>query len=217
MHDSSLHITRFSIQVTVAGLIALALPVAPASATYSDYRALQRDYQTCTADLVGVGIAAADAASACAAALAPRDIGECVIMIGEGTVIAATDALSGCRQVRRPVDLAACVVDINTSLQNVVPLDVLSNCRRSLLPTRFSNCVVGISQETLIDPAVAMSTCIVAGDRPSNLLPSFVPSSEPIPSTPSSIPTPSDTDMPADSSPRLTPLVPTQPSQPSGL
>jgi len=213
--------TRFaSIQLALAGIVSVLLPIAPASATqYSQYRAQELDYQACARGLVDTGITAEAAAIACGAALAPRDISDCVTQIKTATAIVATDALTGCRQVRRPVELAACVVNINANTQNAVALNVLDNCRRSLLPVRFSNCVVGVSLETALPPELAMSDCIAAGDRPRNVLPSFVPSSQPIPTTPRSPGDLSPTGGSSDEKPstssgsnnqplRLTPLVP---------
>lgn len=196
-----------SLQLAVVGLVALSLPIAPAQAQSrdSDYRARTRDYETCVAQLLESDIVEAEAVTACAAALAPRDISECVTYISAETPIAATDALSNCRQVRRPVDLATCVVDINVVTDNAIPLDTLNSCRRSLLPRRFSNCVVGLSSQTTLAPQAALDTCIAAGDRPRNVLPTFVPSSEGIPATPSS----GTTNIPDDPL-RLTPLVPQQ-------
>lgn len=199
-----LRATRFAlVQLAIAGLATLTLPAAPTrasdsnntstlkqgSGSYSDYRADDLDYQLCATRLLAAGIVEVDAASACALALYPRDLSRCVSQIDEGTIITATDALDGCRRVRRSLDLATCVIDINTDVidintdvtdintdtQNTVALDVLDNCRRSLLPTRFANCVVGLSRETSLVPAIAMDVCIAAGDRPRNVLPSFVP------------------------------------------
>jgi hypothetical protein len=212
--------TRFaSIQLALAGMVSVLLPIAPANATqrYSEYRAQEVDYQACARGLVDTGITAEDAAIVCSAALAPSDLSDCVIQIKAETAIVATDALTGCRQTRRPIELAACVVNINANTQNAVALNVLDNCRRSLLPVRFSNCVVGVSLETALPPELAMSNCIAAGDRPRNVLPSFVPSSEPIPTTPRALgdlsPTGGSPDeKPSTGSPdqplRLTPLVP---------
>lgn len=196
-----------SLLLAIGGLAALAVPIAPAQAqsTDSDYRARTRDYQICVAQLQEAGVVEAAAADGCAAALAPRDISECVTTISADTPIVAADALTNCRQVRRPVDLATCVVDISAVTENAILADALDSCRRSLLPRRFSNCVVGLSLETALEPSVALSTCIAAGDRPRNVLPSFVPSSEGIPTTPSS----GTTNLPEEPL-RLTPLVPIQ-------
>jgi hypothetical protein len=210
--------TRFaSIQLALAGIVSVLLPIAPASSaqTYSEYWAHEEDYQACARGLVDTGITEEDAAIACGAALVPSDISDCVTQIKTETTIVATDALTGCRQVRRPVELAACVVNINANTQNAVALNVLDNCRRSLLPARFSNCVVGVSLETALPVELAMSSCIAAGDRPRNVLPSFVPSSEPIPTTPRAPGDLSPTGGSLDENPnstgqplRLTPLVP---------
>lgn len=215
MRDFSFRAARL-ISIPLAMVSLVALSAAPVRASYSsssfaDYRARQRDYQLCASSLLQAGIVEADVSAACSAALAPSDIGDCVTQIKDGTTIAATDALGSCRQVRRPIDLASCVVDISNGTQNALPLDILNNCRRSLLPTRFSNCVVGISVETTLDPTVAMQNCIAAGDRPRNVLPSFVPSSEPIPTTPRS---PLDLPTSEQTSPQFTPLLPTQPTTP---
>jgi hypothetical protein len=199
---------RRGVVLPLSGLVmAFTVPIAPAQAqsTDSDYRARQRDYQICAAQLLEAGVVETVAADACAAALAPRDIGECVSSISSETPIVATDALANCRQVRRPVDLATCVIDISALTENALLSDTLDSCRRSLLPRRFSNCVVWLSLETAIDPGAALNACIAAGDRPRNVLPSFVPSSEGIPTTPSS----GTTNIP-DEPLRLTPLVPMQ-------
>lgn len=194
----NLHLRR---GCALLGGIALVFPVLPARAerSYSEYRARTRDYQVCVFQLREVGIAEADAASACAAALAPRTISECVTAISAGTALTPTDALAGCRQVRRPTDLATCVVDISAVTGGALPADTLNACRRSLLPLRFSNCVIGAGVETTLQPAALFDVCLAAGDRPRNVLPSFVPASQGIPTTPGTSITP-----------RLTPLVPMQ-------
>ncbi|NJL22790.1 MAG: hypothetical protein HC895_21355 [Leptolyngbyaceae cyanobacterium SM1_3_5] len=94
--------------------------------------------------------------------------------------------IAGCRQVRRPIELADCVVDIRAATTDPTETDILNSCRRSLLPRRYGNCVVGLARSTEISGVSALGSCIQAGDRPRNLRPSFVPASQPIPTTPRS-------------------------------
>ncbi len=114
------------------------------------------------------------AASACAGALEPEEVGECVTQIEGNTEITAEDALAACRRVRRPESMAACVVDINTEL-SPEPLLALDNCRRSLLPDRYAECVIEIADVSGFSADDTMAICISAGDRPRDLAPSFIP------------------------------------------
>ncbi|WP_088890346.1 hypothetical protein [Leptolyngbya ohadii] len=174
-----------TLPLTAAGLVAFSLPAASVT---QEYRTVPlgdrpRDYEACTRALSGLQLAETEVATACAAALYPRSLGECVSRISRDTTIAATDALSGCRRVRRPNDLATCVVAISDgSSEGTVLTNVLDNCRRSLLPTRFSSCVVGLQGGIpALTTDAAMTNCIAASDRPRDFLPTFIPSGQPIP------------------------------------
>lgn len=114
------------------------------------------------------------AASACAGALEPEEVSECVTLIEGDTEIAPVDALASCRRVRRPEEMAECVVSINNALASE-PLFVLDNCRRSLLPDRYAECVVEIADAADVSVDETMPVCISAGDRPRDLAPSFIP------------------------------------------
>ena len=115
------------------------------------------------------------AASACAGALEPEEVGECVTQIEVDTEITTEDALAACRRVRRPEEMAGCVVDIDDGL-TTDPLKVLDNCRRSLLPGRYAECVLDIADVANFSADDTMAICISAGDRPRDLAPSFIPS-----------------------------------------
>lgn len=174
-----------ALPIAVAGLVAWSLP---AVSVTQEYRTTPlgdrpRDYEACVNALSGLQLAPTDVAAACAAALFPRSLGECVSRISGDTTIAATDALSGCRRVRRPNDLATCVVDINnSSSEGTVLANVLDNCRRSLLPIRFSSCVTGLRGGLpALSTSEAMNNCIASSDRPRDFLPTFIPSGAPIP------------------------------------
>jgi hypothetical protein len=182
-----------AIQFAVAGLVATVLPVHASTTTFSStYRASQRDYSSCLSGLTGAGVPTNDAADACAGALYPADLSTCVTRIEGNTAVVATDALNSCRQTRRPIDLASCVVDITgTTSDDPIALNVVDFCRRSLLPLRFSNCVVGLQGDTL-SVTQAMQDCIAAGRRPREVLPSFVPIEQGIPTTPTRIVVPDD-------------------------
>jgi hypothetical protein len=154
---------RFScLSLTTAGLVALSLPAHAAFNTVSS-----RDYASCAAGLLRAGVSEADAASACAEALQPRDISSCVSDIrSEANSLAAADVLSACRRVRRPDALASCFTDIKASDNTAALADVLDNCRRSLMPDRFSACVRGLRNEIKLSTAAAMETCVTSGGRP---------------------------------------------------
>jgi hypothetical protein len=216
---------RFSaLHLVAAGLIATTLPADPAAAVYSTppFRSSTRDYQKCAAGLLGAGVAETDAADACGGALYPRDLSSCVTEISSQSGIAINDALSGCRRVRRPPELASCVVGINkVSSEGTVILNVLDNCRRSLLPVRFSNCVVGLrNQADTFSTEAAMTSCIAASQRPREVLPSFIPRGEELPSVPlpgsSDIaPTPMQTQPPQTNNEVSPPAQSAPPAQPS--
>jgi hypothetical protein len=198
-HSFSALLRLATVPVTIAGFVTLALPPQPAAAR-------QNDYQTCAAALSNSGIANAQVAAACAAALRPNELATCVSEISGQASIAPLDALSGCRRVRRPLELSTCVVSINPS-EGAIAANVLDNCRRSLLPARFSECVVGLISEIDINTNRAMRSCIASTDPAQDSLPA---SSEPVtqPATPEPIP-----QVSPESAPLPTP-APGAPSQP---
>jgi hypothetical protein len=182
------HLWRVSaVQFVLAGVITTVFPVQASTTFSSTYRASEGDYRSCLSGLAEAGVSTPDAAAACAGALYPNDLSDCVSRIGSNTTVLPTDALNSCRQTRRPIDLASCVVDItNTTSDEPIALSVVDFCRRSLLPLRFSNCVVGLQGESL-SITEAMQDCIAAGRRPREVLPSFVPIEQGIPTTPTRI------------------------------
>ncbi len=158
-------------QLATLGLLATALPPMPASAITIRFPRTKNEYRACSVELMGAGLTADAAASACAGALHPRDISKCVVQINRKTKIAAVEALSSCQRVRRPKDLATCVVDINTKSRTptTTPLLVLDQCRRSLLPEQFSECVVGLSRQVDFSVDRLMTTCLDTRDTVSQL------------------------------------------------
>jgi hypothetical protein len=186
--------------LAIAGLLAIGLPLQPASAK-------QNDYQSCAAALRDSGIAEAEVAAACSAALKPAELATCVSEIGGQTAIEASAALSGCRRVRRPLELSTCVVSINPGDGEIA--QVLDNCRRSLLPARFSECVVGLVAEINYNTNRAMRSCIAATDPEQDGLPPAPDGSAPTPdATPPEPITPQVSPSPA---PVPVPSTPTKP------
>lgn len=167
----------------------------------------EADYDNCAKAMAGAKISTADAASACANALRPKDLGVCVTRITQNNV-PGVDALSVCRQVRRPVDAATCVVNIRTKAAQTALVDVLDGCRRSLLPDRFGKCVVDLHTELKLPTKQAIDTCIDATDRAQDLPPTTLPSGSAIPPV-TPIPAPT-TPTPSTSTP--TPATPTPPT-----
>lgn len=177
-------------QLMTASLVAIAVPVAPAKAIF--FGSSANPYQVCTRDLSRAQISATEAASACAQALRPKDLGECVSRIAN-TKISGGDALSVCRQVRRPIEAGNCVVRIRQQAADAALVDVLDSCRRSLLPERYAECVVGLNRELKIAGKDAIGTCLNASDRPNDVLPTFIPAGA---------------EIPGGASPTQTPVVP---------
>lgn len=128
-------------------------------------RETSRDYRACAARLLQLGISAENAAGACATALRPRDLGECVHRIQRQTQVAAQDFFGSCLQARRPLDFSACVVGISKQGKDSFDPNILTYCNRSLLPLRFAKCVVGLRSEIDLGVIRAMDTCIDASDR----------------------------------------------------
>lgn len=167
--------------LTVASLLALAIPSRPASAAVTDY-------QVCAAELLRANIAPELATQACAEALYPKDVSRCVLRISTVTPTISDQALAACRRVRRPVEMANCVFYISNRTQNSEVLSVIDNCRRSLLPVRFAECVIGLNRATDLSSARAMETCIGAVDYARDLAPTFVPPPPPNPTLPPNVP-----------------------------
>jgi hypothetical protein len=165
-----------TLALTTIGMVATSLPAQ--ALIYGPTRIVPpvAEFETCARRLLDAGISPEVAANACAGALHPGDLSQCVSHIQDGTEILAIDALDACKRVRRPIEMASCVVDIDSAHDDAVALDVLDHCRRSLLPTRFSACVIGLSREIDFSTASAMTTCIAAGDRPTEFDPTFEPS-----------------------------------------
>ncbi len=178
-HVSTVGLTTFLLLTAV-------IPTPPANAYLNEF-------QNCAAGLLSTNISPEQTSIACAEALHPEELSQCVVSIKRLTSIEAPNALGACFRVRRPIELASCVVDINRYTKEPIALDVLDHCRRSLLPIRFSDCVVGLSRQINdLSPAKAMDTCIAAIDWPQELSPTFAPDAPPLiptflPSSPPSV------------------------------
>ena len=158
-------ISLTSITCLQAGLWLLTIPSPPANATNWN------QFHICVAELKRSNIAQEMASSACSLALEPKDLSLCVLKIDSQTPVKAEDALKACFKVRRPLDLADCVFDINEETEVINPDSVLNYCRRSLLPIRFSECVIGLSDQSPLPVAEAMTICLRAEENPRQLFP----------------------------------------------
>lgn len=158
--DLAIAVATATVFTTSSGLLMMTTPSWAAVNTETS-----RDYRACAARLVRLGIPAESAASACAAALRPRDLGECVNRIQKQTQVPAQNILNNCLQARRPDDYAACVVGISKQAKDSFDPSVFTYCNRSLLPRRFARCVVGLRSEIDFSVVRAMDTCIDGSDR----------------------------------------------------
>lgn len=133
------------------------------------------DYRKCASDLLEAGIAAETVAAACALALQPTEISECVTGVIDIADIAPVTALSACSRDRRPHEVASCVTEIHETLEVPNSNSVLTLCHRSLLPERYSACVIGLVKAADFTTGESLSRCIAAGYRPENIAPTFIP------------------------------------------
>ncbi len=143
-------------------------------------------YSVCVTQLQKYDVSGEDAAIACSDALIPKELSECVSMIGNATPINGNDSVRACFQVRRPIDLGNCVADIyhavpslaevdpETDTEEINLLTLLNSCRTSLRPGFYSECVIATTKEvTDINPIKAMDLCLSAQDFPRSLFPAY--------------------------------------------
>ncbi|MDJ0510882.1 MAG: hypothetical protein QNJ64_16745 [Crocosphaera sp.] len=143
-------------------------------------------YSVCVTQLQKFDVSGENAAIACSDALIPKELSECVSMIGNATPINGNNSLTACFQVRRPIDLGNCVADIYNALPSLAVVDeetdtneinlltLLNSCRTSLRPGFYSECVIAASKEVAeITPLQAMDTCLAAQEFPRSLFPAY--------------------------------------------
>lgn len=150
-----------------ACLLTVSIPPKPAVAN---------DFRNCINRMLDNGVTSDNASRACAQALVPEELSDCVADVRRQTQINSEEILFACDRVRRPLDLASCVVDIDRNfLRSFTPetpeergnttlaRTALDNCRRSLLPARYSQCVIGFGRTAESPtPDKAMEVCISA-------------------------------------------------------
>ncbi|MEL4896677.1 hypothetical protein [Crocosphaera sp. Alani8] len=160
------------------GLLLLTVPVAVAGNW--------NQYSVCVTQLQKFDVSGEDAAIACSDALIPKELSECVSMIGNATPIDGNDSLRACFQVRRPIDLGNCVADIYNAVPDLAEVDpetdteeinlltLLNSCRTSSRPGFYSECVIAAANETdEMNPIRAMDVCLSAQDFPRDLFPAY--------------------------------------------
>ncbi|MGK7958516.1 MAG: hypothetical protein AB4063_25150 [Crocosphaera sp.] len=143
-------------------------------------------YSVCVTQLQKFDVSGDDAAIACSDALIPKELSECVSMIGNSTPINGSDSVKACFQVRRPIDLGNCVADIYNALPSLAEVDsetdteeinlltLLNSCRTSSRPGFYSECVIAAAKEVdEMTPIKAMDICLSAQDFPRSLFPAY--------------------------------------------
>ncbi|MDX2241427.1 MAG: hypothetical protein NW224_12145 [Leptolyngbyaceae cyanobacterium bins.302] len=164
-------LTGLVAQVVGLGLIAVALPVAPAIAATDS----QDDFRRCASNLADLKLPAEEVVAACSRNLAPENLWKCVRRVSRDGY-EPVDALNACRQVRQPQELASCVASIRDRVTDAVATEVLESCRRSLLPNRYSDCVVGLNRGSSgLAPSLALSSCNDELAFPREVDPTFIP------------------------------------------
>ncbi len=141
-------------------------------------------YSVCVTQLQKFNVSGQDAAIACSNALIPKELSECVSMIGNATPIDGDDSLNACFQVRRPIDLGNCVADIYNAVPRLARIDsekdaedmnlltLLNSCRTSSRPGFYSECVIATAREVRdMEPMRAMNICLAEQDFPPSLFP----------------------------------------------
>ncbi len=164
-----------------ASLLVFTVPFSPVNAA-GDWN----QYSVCVTQLEKFDVSGDDAAIACSDALIPKELSECVSIIGNATPIDGNNSLKACVQVRRPIDLGNCVADIYNALPSLTTVDsetdtnevnlltLLNSCRASLRPGFYSECVIAATKEvTDMTPVKAMDTCLAAQDFPRSLFPAY--------------------------------------------
>lgn len=158
-----------AIPFIVLGLAAT-IPVTAGTAQAREAR-----YDQCARDLLEAGIEADTAATACALALRPTEVSDCVVDVTRVSAVLPEVALSACSRDRRPTEVANCVADIHQDLDVADPTPVLVLCHRSLLPERYAACVTGLAETIGYDTETSLARCIAAGYRPENVAPTYIP------------------------------------------
>lgn len=155
-------------------------------------------FSVCITEIARYGVSEQDASIACSNALIPKELSQCVRMIGDATrrtPIDGNDSLRACYQVRRPIDLGNCVADVYNALPDLTVIEaseyeeieveevdynkanlskLLNSCRLSLRPGFYSECVIAAALEVPeMNPEEAMETCLAAQDFPRDLFPEY--------------------------------------------
>lgn len=156
-------------------------------------------FSVCITEMARYGVSEENASIACSNALIPKELSQCVSMIGRATQrtpIEGNQSLQACYQVRRPIDLGNCVADIYNALPNLTAVEtsesdlneadnevtynqqnlskLLESCRLSLRPGFYSECVIATALEVPDTKATeAMDTCLAAQDFPRDLFPEY--------------------------------------------
>jgi hypothetical protein len=157
-----------AIQFAVIGALVAPIALLPARPVQAN------EFETCTANLIEVGIEAEPAVAHCARALHPVLMSRCVLDVTTTTELAPEVTLASCSRDRRPDELATCVANIHNGLEVADATAVLGNCRRSPLPVRYSDCVVGTATTAALTTDESMALCIAAGYRPVDVAPTFI-------------------------------------------
>ncbi|KFF41128.1 MAG: hypothetical protein ucyna2_01035 [Candidatus Atelocyanobacterium thalassa isolate SIO64986] len=163
---------RFNLLKACIGSLVINLYIAPLS-VYGNVQSSSNQYSVCIKQLKKFSISGEDAATACSDALIPKELSQCVSIIGNIRQIDGSDSLRACFQVRRPIDLGNCVVSIHRILPNqtdinsnvdknlINSLTLLDSCRSSLNPGLYAECVIATVKEVKdITHIKAMSICL---------------------------------------------------------
>ena len=133
------------------------------------------EFGGCSTGLVAAGVKTSAATAACARALHPEQVSNCVTTITSSLKLDPNQVLQACSRDRQVEELASCVTTVKGVLTEASGSTVLDKCRQSVLPQRYAECVTGLVEAIPLAAGEAMTECMAAGQPPTELTPSFIP------------------------------------------
>ncbi|MEM6611778.1 MAG: hypothetical protein AAF652_05885 [Cyanobacteria bacterium P01_C01_bin.72] len=149
----------------------ISFPVFLLATPSSSVLAREAGIGACADSLISSGVAELAASSACADAIDPKNLANCVEQIETETSVEGSEALQACYRVRRPAALADCVTTVSDSLELGKSDLALDSCRSSLLPERYAECALDLADVSEISGEEVLKSCLAAEITPGEVSP----------------------------------------------